>query len=223
MKRLLPMLLCACFVISSCGLLGLTNYGANQALHNSPYGTTVNPVVAAVSSAVPNPANLTAQEDPGTGLYGYLNEYGVWVIAPTFAYAVDFDEDLGIAIVQPYSGGRWGAIDVYGNTVILFNFTSRYDVASAMRSMINGRYKGIDLWEEYEAGTELWGYLDYYGNWYIKPQYLYATGMNDRGLAVVQFPNELWGAIDRTNNIIVQPNFKSRYDAESALRALMSR
>ena len=222
MKRLLPMLLCACFVISSCGLLGLTNYGANQALHNSPYGTTVNPVVAAVSSAVPNHENLTAQEDPGTGLYGYLNEYGVWVIAPTFDYAVDFNSDLGMAVVQ-LSNGRWGAINVYAKTVIQFNFRSRYDVESAMRSMQKGRYQGIDLWEEYEAGTELWGYLDYYGNWYIKPQYLYATGMNDRGLAVVQFPNELWGAIDRANNIIVQPNFKSRYDAESSLSSLMNR
>lgn len=222
MKRLLPMLLCACFAISSCGLLGLTNYGANQALHNSPYGTTVNPVVAAVSSVVPNPENLTAQEDPGTGLYGYLNEYGVWVIAPTFDYAVDFNSDLGMAVVQ-LSNGRWGAINVYAKTVIQFNFRSRYDVESAMRSMQKGRYQGIDLWEEKDPATELWGYLDYFGNWYITPQYLYAESMNDKGLAVVQFPNELWGAIDRTNNIIVQPNFKSRYDVESALRALMSR
>ncbi len=222
MKRLLPMLLCACFAISSCGLLGLTHNGANQALHTTPYGTTVNPVVAAVSSAVPNPAKLIAQEDPGTGLYGYLNEYGVWVIAPTFEYTVDFNSDLGLAVVK-LTNGRWGAINVYAQTVIQFNFRSRYDVESAMRSMQRGRYQGIDLWEEYEAGTELWGYLDYYGNWYIKPQYLYATGMNDRGLAVVQFPNELWGAIDRANNIIVQPNFKSRYDAASSLSSLMNR
>jgi hypothetical protein len=89
--------------------------------------------------------------------------------------------------------------------------------------MQKGRYQGIDLWEEKDPATELWGYLDYFGNWYITPQYLYAESMNDKGLAVVQFPNELWGAIDRTNNIIVQPNFKSRYDVESALRALMSR
>ena len=222
MKRLLPLILCAAFAVSSCGLLGLTNIGSSQALHTTPFGTVVNPVVAAASSVAPNPSKLTAQEDPGTGLYGYLNEYGVWVIAPTFEYAVDFNSDLGLAVVKPVNG-RWGAINVYAQTVIQFSFRSRYDVESAMRSIQKGRYLGIDLWEEQDPGTELWGYLDYYGNWYIQPQYWYATGMNDQGLAVVQFPTELWGAIDRKNNIIIQPNFKSRYDAESALRALMNR
>lgn len=28
---------------------------------------------AAISSVAPDPRNLTVQEDPGTGLYGYLN------------------------------------------------------------------------------------------------------------------------------------------------------
>lgn len=220
MKKFLLML-AVCAALTSCGLINsLMNQGGVVA---TPHGTVVNPVASTLAAVAPNPNNLQAVEDRGTGLYGYLNEYGVWAIAPTFAYAVDFDEDLGIAIVQPYSGGRWGAIDVYGNTVILFNFTSRYDVASAMRSMINGRYKGIDLWEEKDSGSGLWGYLDYYGNWYIQPQYKYACGMSDDGFAIVQFMDDMWGAIDRTNRIVVQPNFNSRYDAESALRTLLRR
>lgn len=222
MKRLLPLLLCAAFAVSSCGLLNMATRTANQALYSGPYGTVVNPVVAATSALAPDPSKLTAQEDPGTGLYGYLNEYGVWVIAPAYEYAVDFNSDLGLAVVKPVNG-RWGAINVYAQTVIQFNFRSRYDVEAAMRSIQKGRYLGIDLWEEQDAGTELWGYLDYYGNWYIQPQYWYAVSMNDQGLAIVQFPTELWGAIDRKNNIIIQPNFKSRYDAESALRSLMNR
>lgn len=39
---------------------------------------------AAISSVAPNPRNLTVQEDPGTGLYGYLNEYGVWELPHIF-------------------------------------------------------------------------------------------------------------------------------------------
>ncbi len=108
MKRLLPLILCAACAVSSCGLLGFTNTGSGQALHTTPFGTVVNPVVAAASSVAPNPSRLTAQEDPGTGLYGYLNEYGVWVIAPTFEYAVDFNSDMGLAVVKPVNG-RWGA------------------------------------------------------------------------------------------------------------------
>lgn len=216
MKRLFLVLIPACMLLSSCGLI-------NSLLGVGTTGTVANPIASGLATIAPNPRNLQAQEDRGTGLYGYLNEYGSWVIAPTFAYAVDFNDDLGIAIVQPYSGGRWGAIDVYGNTVILFNFTSRYDVESAMRSMIKGRYKGIDLWEEEDSGSGLWGYLDYYGNWYIQPQYKYACDMSDDGFAIVQFMDDMWGAIDRTNRIVVQPNFNSRFDAESALRTILRR
>ena len=219
MKRLLPLIILVCLTVNSCGLLPMLTTG--QAVNQNPIGTVVNPVSAAMSLAAPNPRNLTAQEDPGTGLYGYLNEYGVWVIAPTFRYATSFNTDAGLATVQ-ISNGRWGAIDVYAHTVINFSFDSRYDVDEAIRSILKGRYIGIDLWEQEDPSTELWGYLDYYGNWYIPPQYLYATSMSD-GFAVVQFPTELWGAIDRRNNIIVQPNFKSRYDAASALDAIIRR
>ena len=70
--------------------------------------------------------------------------------------------------------------------------------------------------------TELCGYLDYYGNWYIMPQYRYAGEMSSDGFAIVQMADTgLWGAIDRRNDIVVQPNFKSRYDAESALNKLL--
>ena len=221
MKKLLPLMLMACMSLSSCGLLNM--YSGNQAVYQTPAGAIVNPVTAAISAIAPNPRNLTAQEDPGTGLYGYLNEYGVWVIAPTFRYTVDFNTDLGLATVQ-LSNQRWGAIDVYGQTVIQFNFDSRYDVESAMRSILNGRYVGIDLWDMEDPATELCGYLDYYGNWFIVPQYRYAGEMSSDGFAIVQMADTgLWGAIDRRNNIIVQPSFKSRYDAESALRTLLNK
>lgn len=221
MKKLLPLMLIACMALSSCGLLNM--FTGNQAVYQTPGGAVLNPVTAALSSIAPNPSNLTAQEDPGTGLYGYLNEYGVWVIAPTFRYATDFNTDLGLATVQ-ISNQRWGAIDVYGQTIIQFNFDSRYDVDSAMRSILKGRYIGIDLWDMEDPATELCGYLDYYGNWFIMPQYKYAGEMSSDGFAIVQMADTgLWGAIDRRNNIVVQPNFKSRYDAESALRTLLNR
>lgn len=219
MKKLLPLMLLASMTLSSCGLFNLAS--TNQAVYQTPIGAVVNPVTAAISSIAPNPRNLTAQEDPGTGLYGYLNEYGVWVIAPTFRYAVDFNTDIGLAVVQ-LSNYRWEAIDVYAQTVIQFSFDSRYDVDEAISSILKGRYVGIDLWEMQDTNTELWGYLDYYGNWYIQPQYKYVTAMNSDGFAMVQMASTgLWGVIDRRNNIIIQPNFKSRYDAEAALNTLI--
>ena len=66
MKKLLLVLM-SCVVLSSCGLLNILN--GNQAVYQTSGGAIVNPVTAAISSIAPNPRNLTAQEDPGTGLY----------------------------------------------------------------------------------------------------------------------------------------------------------
>ena len=161
--------------------------------------------------------SLRVAEDPRTGLYGYLNNIGMWVITPTYRYAKSFNREIGLAVVR-ISNGYWGAINRLGQTVILFNFDSQYDVESAIRSMQKGRYRGIDLWEVYDPVTNLWGYLDYTGNWYLTPQFLYAKAMSDRGIAVVQFTNGLWGAITRQGKIVIQPNFNSQYDVESAIR-----
>ena len=79
--------------------------------------------------------NLKAVEDPRTGLYGYLNNFGVWVIAPTYRYAKSFDREIGLAVVR-ISNGSWGAIDALGQTAILFNFDSSLDVESAIRNTL---------------------------------------------------------------------------------------
>ena len=164
-------------------------------------------------------AGLKAVEDPRTGLYGYLNNHGVWVIAPTYRYAKSFDREIGLAVVR-ISNGNWGAIDGLGQIAILFNFDSQFDVESAIRSMKKGRYRGIDLWEVCDPATNLWGYLDYTGNWHLAPQFLYAKSMSDRGIAVVKFKSGLWGAITRDGKIVIQPNFTSQFDVESAIRDL---
>ena len=40
---------------------------------------------------------------------------------------------------------------------------------------------------------------------------------------MVQFGEEQWGVIDRSNKVIIQPNFTSRYNAKNALDALVRR
>ena len=213
MKRIV-ILIAACMMLSSCGLLGL--------ILSTPPGQSVHGAVAGLAGLAPNPRNLQATEDPGTGLCGYLNEMGVWALPPIYSYAGDFDTDLGLAVVT-LQGGRCGAIDVFGNTVIEFNFYSTYDVRSAMSSIKKGRYTGIELWPIQDRATGLYGYLDHYGNWHIQPQYLYTTDFTNEGFAVVQFGEEKWGAIDRSNRVIIQPNFTSRYNAKNALDAFVRR
>ena len=158
-------------------------------------------------------------EDRGTGLYGYLGNYGRWVIPPKFRYAKSFNHEAGLAVVR-LSNGYWGAINARGQTVIQFNFTSSYDVESAIRSILKDRYRGIDLWNVYDSSRELWGYLDYFGNWYLAPQFRDARDMSDRGFAIVRFRHGGWGAIDRRGQIVIEPNFNYSSDVDNELRRM---
>ena len=74
MKRAFLLLAGAAILCTSCGLLPALNQ------------TTL---TAGVTS--PLAKHLKATEDPGTGLYGYLNSYGLWAIQPTFRSAKAFD------------------------------------------------------------------------------------------------------------------------------------
>ena len=113
-------------------------------------------------------SRLTPVENPATGLYGYVNDLGMWVIRPKFRSAQRFRNN-GLARVQ--IGVRYGAINMAGKVVINPVFEHSYDVDNAITSMEKGRLRGIDLWETRDSKSGLYGYLDYYGNWFIKPQY----------------------------------------------------
>ena len=218
MKRFSPILMCIALLCSSCSLLNMATMGQTATY---PTETGQNPGAIPPMMA-PNPNSLTATEDPGTGLYGFLNNFGTWAIAPQYAYARNFNTTLGYAIVE-LQNGRWGAINTLGQTTISFNFRSSYDVEAAMNSIIKGRYRGIDLWVLEDPATGLYGYLDYTGNWFIQPQFYYARDMSSDGYAIVEVSDGQWGAINRSGQIVIQPNFRSSYDAERALNELTRR
>lgn len=211
MKRTVFLLVGVAIISTSCGLF--------PALTQQSYIVSNESTIAPALGLAHSPKHLRATEDPGTGLYGYLNSFGAWVISPTFRTARDFNSEVGLAIVQ-LQNGYWGAINTLGQTAIQFNFTSWLGVDSAIRSISKGRYCGIDLWETCDPATGLWGYLNYYGQWALPPQYKTAKAMSERGFAVVQFQDGRWGAIDRRGQIVIQPNFSSWLDADSALRNL---
>ena len=54
-------------------------------------------------------SRLTPVESPATGLYGYVNDLGMWVIQPKFRSAQRFRNN-GLARVQ--IGVRYGAINL---------------------------------------------------------------------------------------------------------------
>lgn len=169
----------------------------------------------------PNPKSLTLTQDPGTGLYGYLDSFGLWAIQPQYRNAYSFNSDMGIAVVE-ISRGHYGGINTLGQIVIQPNFTSSYDVESAINSMAKGRFCGVDLWAEKDSVTDLYGYLNYRGEWQIAPQYEYATSFNmDAGIAVVEISRGYFGGINPQGEIVIQPRFNSSYDVDGAINSIL--
>lgn len=159
---------------------------------------------------------LTPTEDRATGLYGYLNNLGIWVIAPQFKSAGSFSD--GMARVK--KGSYYGAIDPLGQWIVQPVFTSSVDCDAAIGSIRKGRLVGIEMWAMEDPATELCGYLNHFGEWQIKPQYESGMDFDGDGFAVVKVKGGGWGVINRMNQFVIQPNFDHKHEAQSALSSL---
>ncbi len=124
MKRFLPYA-AASVLLSSCSIMGPAFTG----LLSDPAPVGVSTPVGVSSQAG---RRYTPAEDPATGLYGYLDHYGRWAIAPQFRRASAFNRNL--AVVQ-VSDGRWGAIDLRGAMVVQPRFNSASDARAAVQRL----------------------------------------------------------------------------------------
>lgn len=177
-------------------------------------------VTPGTTAAMPNSRigrYYTPAQDPATGLYGYINDLGLWVIQPRYDNVQSFN-DSGMARVRV--GNRYGAIDPTGRLVIPLVFSNGSNASAAMQSIAKGRLPGIELWPERDPATDLYGYLDHYGRWAITPKFRSCGSFNQRKLAIVQLENGMWGAIDLKGTMVVQPRFNSSSDARRAVDRL---
>lgn len=165
----------------------------------------------------PYAGDLTPMQDRVTGLYGYVNSSGRWVVAPQFRSVNHFYN--GLARVE--IGGYYGAINAAGKWVVKPVFNAIHNCEAAIRSIINGKYTGEELWESRDAARGLYGYLNHYGAWHIKPQYESISNFDHNGFAVVKMPRRGWGVIDRSGKWVIKPTFAYKHDAQSALSRLM--
>ena len=207
MKRLL-LYSATLALLCSCSIIG-------------PAFTGLTPGTAAVSAG-PNKQigrRYTPAQDPATGLYGYINDFGMWVIAPKYDYVQAFGSS-GMARVKV--GNRYGAIDPTGQLVIPLVFSSGSNATAAIQSIEKGRLPGLELWHEQDPATGLFGYLDHYGRWAVAPKFRSCSSFNQRKLAIVQLENGMWGAIDLNGTMVIQPRFNNASDARSAVQRLSS-
>ena len=160
--------------------------------------------------------SLTPTEDRATGLYGYLNDFGIWAIPPQFKYAGSFTD--GMARVR--QGSYYGVINPLGQWIVQPVFASSLDCDGAIRSIRKGRMVGIEMWIAEDPATERYGYLNHLVKWQIERQYESGYNFDDDGFAVVKVVGGGWGVINRSNKWVIQPNFESSMDARSSLSRL---
>jgi hypothetical protein len=171
---------------------------------------------------------LTPRQDPDTELWGFVNARGEWAINPKYkniSYQISsFSGNYNnFGFVQ--FGNGWGVIDRKGNFVAKPVF-SEYNAISAAKNITENIPVGRWLSPIQDTSTELWGFVNHFGNWAILPKYKNISNQissfsgNYNNFGFVQFGNG-WGVIDRKGNFVAKPVF-SEYDAISAAKNIGS-
>ena len=124
------------------------------------------------------------------GLYGYVNEFGEWVIEPTFEYASSFSSN-GLAAIKQYE--LYGYINKKGEIVI----EPQFDYA--------GFFAENGLAPIKKDGK--WGFINEKGEIVIEPQFDDAWFFAEDGLAPIK-KDEKWGYINERGDIVIEPQFK---------------
>ena len=105
----------------------------------------------------------TPVTSPQTGLWGYVDYLGRWVIQPQFSEQVPFGDDHFYEYTQVKQEGRWGNINRNGEVVSSTIFFTAEDAAYALRQYEHGRtLEGWRLPVTNPADNK-WGWVDWSG------------------------------------------------------------
>ena len=155
--------------------------------------------------------------DKESGLWGYVNYLGRWVIDAEYEDYDYFGEDHNYIYAQVKRDGRWGSIDRNGNTVSRCIFYTREDADYALSQKEHGRnIKGWRL-PVTDIATGKYGWVDYEGEWTISPIYEGATRFtNDTGMFATCKLDGRWASIDDNGELLSQNVFTLSSEAWQA-------
>lgn len=145
--------------------------------------------------------NLACVCESETGLWGYINSDGEYVLEPQYSYAQTFSKE-GLAMVTLNDKNividETGAciLELPENTAI-FSY-DLFSESGLLPAVCKGRY----------------GYIDRTGKWVIEPIYMAARSFSKDGFAIVEksvMKNDTWvwhwGIIDETGAFVVEPQY----------------
>ncbi len=143
----------------------------------------------------------TPVTNPKTGLWGFVDYLGRWVVPPIYQDHDYFGEDNNYTYTQVKQDGRWGNIDRDGNIVSSPIFFTKEDAAYALAQYEHGR--SLEGWRLPVTNpvNNKWGWVDWSGEWRIKPIYEDATRFaNDTGLFATAKLDGYWLVISDTGD-----------------------
>ena len=147
-------------------------------------------------------------KDKESGLWGYVNYLGRWVIDPVYEAFDYFGPDHNYIYAQVKKDGRWGSIDRNGNTVSKCIFYTRDDADYALSQKEHGR--NINDWRlpVTDIASGKYGWVDYEGEWTISPVYEGATHfINDTGEFATCKLDGKWASINNNGELLSQNVF----------------
>ncbi|MFB6345152.1 MAG: WG repeat-containing protein [bacterium] len=132
---------------------------------------------------------LVASRNSESGLWGFRDRDGEWVIKPRYAYAGNFSESRALVKLN----GDWTYIDKDGRRIIQKHLLWSFDA---------GQFSEGRAAVRTESG---WGYIDKTGNMIIQPRFQWASKFRN-GLAWVRV-NDRKGFIDSNGDWIIKPRY----------------
>ena len=147
-------------------------------------------------------------KDIESGKFGFANCKGVWVIKPQYDVATDFTDYSYKRYSTVKKDEKWGCISDKGELVVKTVFETQDQATDAGYQWHKNEPLGVWL---YPAQTKegIWGYVNYRGNWAIKPIFEYAqefVGDRYNRCAVVKIDGS-WGCVDDRGKYVVDPKF----------------
>ena len=142
-----------------------------------------------------------ATTNPKTGLWGFVDYLGRWSVQPLYQDQRPFGEDNNYQYTQVKQEGRWANIDRNGNIISTAIFFTAEDAAYALQQFEHGRT--LEGWRlpVTNPNNGKWGWVDWSGEWRIKPIYEDATHFaNDTGLFATAKLDGYWMVISDTGD-----------------------
>ena len=157
--------------------------------------------------------------NPVDGKWGWVDWSGEWRIKPIFEAATHFANDTGLFATAKLEG-YWMSIGDTGEYLSRNVFTLSSEAWAAGNEWDTEQELGHWLYPVMDPGTQAWGYVDYRGQWVIKPTFedakLFTYVWNDR-VAPAKM-DDRWGCIDHTGQFVVKNQYLTSAEAQMAGR-----